>query len=36
VDALREVARLVNHQHRARVTQVLDQPVADVVADGVW
>ena len=35
VGAFLEVARLVNHQHRARVTQVLDQPVADIVADGI-
>jgi hypothetical protein len=33
--ALLEVSCLVDHQHRARVTEVLDQVVAHVVADGV-
>jgi hypothetical protein len=33
--ALLEVAGLVDHQHRTRVTEVVDQVVPDVVADGV-
>jgi hypothetical protein len=35
VAALLEVPGLVDDQHRARVSQVLQQPVADVVADGI-
>jgi hypothetical protein len=35
VGALLEVAGLVDHQDRARASQVLDQVAADVVADGV-
>ena len=33
--ALIEVAGLINHQHRTRVAEVLDQVVAHVVADHV-
>ena len=33
--ALLEIPRLVHHQHRAGVTQVLDQVGAQVIADAV-